>query len=358
MNNSKYKYIGLDVHQATTSIAVLDGKGTLLMDVTIATQASPLLEFLGGLQGTLYLTFEEGTQAAWLYDLLSPRVEKVVVCDPRYNSLLKSGNKNDRTDARKLADLLRTGMLKPVYHAAGSGGRRLQELSRSYFTLVQDTTRVMNRLKAIFRSRGIACRGSRVYSTAARIHWLQQLREPGARQRATLLYQQLDVLQALRREARRALLAASRKHPAHRVLLSVPGLGPIRVALLLARMQTPYRFRTKRHLWAYAGLGLVTRTSADYRIVHGGLERSRKPVAVRGLNQNHNHDLKEVFKSAALRASRLPGPWREFFTARVAQGMKPELARLTLARKLAAITLTLWKKGEPYDDQKLIAQAA
>ena len=81
-------------------------------------------------------------------------------------------------------------------------------------------------------------------------------------------------------------------------------------------------------------------------------------MAVRGLNQNHNHDLKEVFKSAALRASRLPGPWRELFTARVAQGMKPELARLTLARKLAAITLTLWKKGEPYDAQKLIAQAA
>ena len=81
-------------------------------------------------------------------------------------------------------------------------------------------------------------------------------------------------------------------------------------------------------------------------------------MAVRGLKRNHNHDLKEVFKSAALRASRLPGPWREFFTARVAPGMKPELARLTLARKLAALTLAVWKKGERYDAQKLTAQAA
>jgi transposase len=355
MNN--IKYIGLDVHQATTSIAVLDANGTLLMDVTIATKASTLLEFLSAVKGTLHLTFEEGTQAAWLYNLLSPRVENVVVCDPRYNALLKSGNKNDRIDARKLAGLLRTGLLKPVYHAPG-GGRLLPELSRSYLTLVQDTTRVMNRLKAIFRSRGIGCSGRRVYATADRGLWLQQLREPGVRQRATLLYHQLDGLVTLRQEARRALLAESRKHPAHRVLLSVPGLGPIRVALLLARMQTPHRFRTKRNLWAYAGLGLVTRTSADYRIGPGGLERSRKPVAVRGLNPNHNHDLKEVFKSAALRASRLPGPWQEFFTARVAQGMKPELARLTLARKLAALTLAVWKKGECYDAQKLIAQAA
>ena len=72
-------------------------------------------------------------------------------------------------------------------------------------------------------------------------------------------------------------------------------------------------------------------------------------MAVRGLNRNHNHELKEIFKSAALRASRLPGPWQEFFTARVAQGMKPELARLTLARKLAALTLAVWKKGVEHD---------
>jgi hypothetical protein len=123
-------------------------------------------------------------------------------------------------------------------------------------------------------------------------------------------------------------------------------------------MQTPHRFRTKRQLWAYAGLALVTRTSADYRLVNGALERSRKAIAIRGLNQNHNHDLKEIFKSAALRACRLPGPWHDSFSKRVEQGMKPELARLTMARKLAALTLVLWKKGEQYNAEKLITQAA
>jgi len=351
------KYIGMDVHQASISIAVLDGGGALLMQSTIRTQACTLREFLRGLEGTLYVTFEEGTWSAWLYDLLSLHVTQAIACDPRHNAWLKSGNKSDKIDARRLAELLRAGMLKPVYHGQRNA-HRLKELSRSYLTLVHDSPRVMNRIKAIYRSQGIRCAGQRVYSLRYRVNWLEQLREPGLRQRAALLYQQLDGVQTLRKQARRALLAASRKHPAHRLLLSVPGLGLIRVALLLALMQTPHRFRSKRQLWAYAGLALVTRTSADYRLVHGSLERSRKPIAIRGLNQNHNHDLKEIFKSAALRACRLPGPWRDSFTQRVEQGMKPELARLTMARKLAALTLVLWKKGEPYNPEKLIMQAA
>jgi Transposase len=93
-----------------------------------------------------------------VHDLLEPHVTKVVVCDPRKNALLKSGNKNDRIDARKFADLLRTDPLSPVYHAE-NGIRVLKELARSYLALNRDTTRVMNRLQALYRSRAIACAG-------------------------------------------------------------------------------------------------------------------------------------------------------------------------------------------------------
>src|SRR5437879_12346940 len=98
------KYIGLDVHQATISVAVLDSAGKLLMESVIETKAATILQFIQGLRGNLYVTFEEGTCAAWLYDLLKPHVTKVVVCDPRKNALLKAGNKSDRIDARKLAE--------------------------------------------------------------------------------------------------------------------------------------------------------------------------------------------------------------------------------------------------------------
>ena len=323
----------------------------------IETKATTILEFFQGLKGTLWVTFEEGTSAAWLYDLLKPHVAKVIVCDPRKNALLKTGNKNDRVDARKLSDLLRAGLLTPVYHGE-SGVRTLRELARSYLTVTKDLTRVMNRLKALYRSWAIPCAGEKVYSPRHRSAWLQQLSEAGVRRRAEQLYQQLDILLQIRREARRELLRESRKHPAHELLRPIPQLGPIRVALLIALLQTPHRFRTKRQLWAYCGLALQTRSSGEYRFSAGQLQPSKKPPAPRGLNINHNHDLKNLFKSAAIHVSTSPDAWGDFYRSLLDKGMKPAMARLTLARKMAAIVLTLWKKGERFDPGQLKRQAA
>src|SRR6202162_4362770 len=251
------KYIGMDVHKEAIVIAVLNGSGKLVMETIVETKASSILEFLHGLRGELHVTWEEGTWAAWLYDLLQPQVQEVVVCNPRRNALLKEGSKSDKVDARKLADLLRTGMLRPVYHGE-NGLRTLRELARSYQTISKDLTRVMNRLKALYRGWGIPCAGTQVYAARGREEWVAKLPQAGVRRRAELLYQQLDGLQALRREVRPEFLAESRKH--------------------------------------YAAL--------------------------------------------------------------LAKGMKPEMARLTLARKIAAITLTLWKKEERFDVEQLKTQAA
>jgi hypothetical protein len=106
---------------------------------------------------------------------------------------------------------------------------------------------------------------------------------------------------------------------------------------LIALMQTPHRFRSKRQLWTYSGLGIETHDSAQCRYVGGQLQRSKKPQQIRGLNQNHNHEMKEIFKGAATRASCGVGPLRDFYVALLAKGMKPEIARLTFARKIAAI---------------------
>ena len=109
------KYIGMDVHKETVSIAVMDSAGKLVMESILETKAATILQFIQGLRGNLHVTFEKGTWAAWLYDLVKPHVTKIVVCDPRKNALLKEGNKSDQIDARKLAEL-RVGFLRPVYH--------------------------------------------------------------------------------------------------------------------------------------------------------------------------------------------------------------------------------------------------
>jgi len=355
MNDAKY--IGLDVHQATISVAVLDSAGKLVVEAILETKAETILQLLDGLRGSLHVTFEEGTSAAWLHDLLKPHVTQVLVCDPRRNALIKAGNKSDRIDARKLADLLYLNKLNPVYHGE-TGIRTLKEVARSYLALTRDTTRVMNRLKALYRSWAIPCAGQRVYAPRDRSEWLAKISEAGVRRRAEIYYQQLDALRSLREQVRRDLLAEGRKHNAMRLLRQIPSIGPIRAVLLIALMQTPHRFRTKRQLWAYCGLALKTSTSGEYRIVEGQLKRSKKFLAIRGLNQNHNHDLKNIFKGAATRAAAVPGPFQEFHAGLVARGMKPTMARLTLARKIAAITLIVWKKGVGFDAEYLKQQAA
>jgi transposase len=327
------------------------------METILETKASSILQFLHGLRGELHVTWEEGTWASWLYDRLQPQVQEVVVCNPRRNALLKEGSKRAQVDARKLADLLRTGMLRPVYHGE-NGLRTLRELARSYQTISQDLTRVMNRLKARYRGWGIACAGPQVYAPRYREEWLRKIAQAGVRRRAELLYQPLDGLQALRRNLRPEFLAESRKHKAAKLLRQIPCIGPIRAARLIALMQTPHRFRRKRQLWTYSGLGIETHDSAPYRSVGGPVQRSKKPQQIRGLNQNHNHEMKEIFKSTATRASCASGPFRDFYAALLAKGMKPEMARLTLARKIAAITLTLWKKEERFDAEQLKTQAA
>jgi transposase len=355
MNDTKY--IGLDVHQATISVAVLDCVGKLMMEAVLETKAETILQFIAGLRGTLRVTLEEGTCAAWLHDVLKPHVAQVLVCDPRKNALIKAGNKSDRIDARKLADLLYLDKLHPVFHSE-TGNRALKELTRSYLALTRDTTRVMNRLKALYRSWAIPCAGQRVYAPRYRSEWLAKITEAGVHRRAEIYYHEFDALRSLREQVRRDLLAESRKHKAMKLLRQIPSIGPIRAALLIALMQTPHRFRTKRQLWAYCGLALKTSTSGEYQIVEGRLKRSKKFLAIRGLNTNHNHDLKNIFKGAATRAAAVPGPFQEFHAGLVAQGMKPTMARLTLARKIAAITLIVWKKGVDFDAEHLKQQAA
>ena len=295
------KYIGMDVHRETISIAVINAAGKVVMESILETKATTVVQFVQGLRGDLQVTFEEGTWAAWLYDLLKPYVTKVVVCNPRRNALLKAGNKSDRIDARKLAELLRAGLLSAVYHGE-TGVRTLKELCRSYLTISKDVTRVMNRLKALYRSWAIACAGTSVYAPRHRSEWLSKITEAGVRRRAEHFYQQLDALQALRQEARRDLLAESRKHGATKLLCQVPCIGPIRAALLIALIQTPYRFRTKRQLWSYSGLGIQTRSSGEYRYVEGQLRRSKKPVELRGLNRNR-------FRAATSTASGTGTQW-------------------------------------------------
>jgi len=262
-----------------------------------------LVEFFCGMRGAIHVAFEEGTQAQWLHDLLVRRVDRVVVCDRRGQG--QQGNKGDQIDADGLSELLRRGGLRAVYHG-GEDRATLKELTCTYQNVVEDATRVMLRLKALFRARGIRTPGQRVYHPRDRAQWLAKLSDRGVRFRGEVLYAELDVLRALRPKAKAAMVAEAKRDPACTLLQTIPFLGPVRVPLILATLQSPWRFRTKRNLWAYAGLAGVTRSSADYTLVAGQPVRRRRAPLTRGLNRNHNRVMSGLHGIRTLGSMRPP----------------------------------------------------
>jgi len=197
-------------------------------------------DFFQSLRGEVHVTVEEGNHAAWLYDVVKPLVKELVVCNPKHNHLLKQGSKNDRIDARKLADLLRLNALKPVYHGE-HGTRTLKELVRGYECMVKDLSRVQNRLKALYNRQAIPNRRGELYHLSKREGWLQKQENAGRRMRAELLFRQMDELKVLKRAARKAMILESGRHEAQRILSQVPELGLVRVAQIIATVdQLPY----------------------------------------------------------------------------------------------------------------------
>jgi transposase len=344
------KYLALDVHQATCSYSVRELGGRIIERGVVGTTARELVALERRLGPNLHVTFEEGTQAEWLHDLLTPHCAKLVVCNPRENR--SKQNKTDRIDADKLSDLLRLGSLRPVFHA-NYPVRPLKELVRAYNALVSDAVRVMLRIKAIYRARLASASGKSVYRPALRREWLEKIAEPATRKRAELFLAQLDTITSLRMKAKSAMLREARKHPAFHLLQTFPMIGPVRAAEFIAIIGAPHRFRTRRNLWPYAGLAVVHHSTADHVVTNDHIHRRPRPPMTRGLNNNSNRTLKKVLKAVAVDLSHSDTPLGAAHRARLERGMRKELALLTLARTAAAILLSMWKKGVPYDPERV-----
>ncbi|MFW9917712.1 MAG: IS110 family transposase [Candidatus Thorarchaeota archaeon] len=342
------KYIGMDVHVSMTVIAIMNSDGKVVTEAIIETKAPAIKDFFRGQRGTLHVTFEEGCQAAWLYDLIRPYVAEVIVCNPK--KIARSDRRSDRIDAKRLAELLRTDAITPTYHGEHST-QNLKELARCYIAIVHDSTRVKNRLKAVFRGRGIDCSGTSVYSKEDREDWRRKIDNAARLSRADRLWKQLDYLTELAEEAEKELLKEARKHASIKILRSAPGIGPLRAAIILAIAVTPHRFRTIKQFWAYCGLAVRSKITGEYEMMEGQIRRRKKQPLIRGLNRNYSRTLKNVFKGAAASVSQ--GPWKNQYDAKVKAGTKSSLVLLTMARKISASTYSIWKKGERYDDKIL-----
>jgi transposase len=338
------RYLGIDMHRDTSTLVVLSAGGKKTDQRVLPTQAAALVRYVKSLSGELHVCVEEGEWSEWLTELLGPWVRRLVSCP----AVGRPGPGNDALDARELADRLRTRQTGTPVFKAPREWARLREAVRLETKLLQDSVRAKQRLKSLYRRRGVACVNEQIYAPRHREAWLGKL--PSAvRPSAEIQGQEVDALVALQGIAEKQMIEAARSFPMWRVLQTAPGIGPKRSARLLAIVVNPHRFRTKRLFWSYCGLAVVTRSTSDW-VFHRGQWKRAPVIQTRGLNRACNRQLKDLFKGASLVATSkgAPTPMREAYARLLEAGTKPNLAKLTIARKIAAVVLAMWKTESEY----------
>jgi transposase len=321
--------------------------GKRLRSQVVETNGRALVDALLGVAGDRHVCLEEGTQSEWLYEVLKPHVTDVVVTIPSK----KQGPKDDLRDAWMLAEELRKGSVeRRVYKAPPKLGG-LRAAVRGYGIVTQDIVRTKNRIKAIYRSRGVATNAS-VYDPEHRARWEKKL-PVTTRRLSALLGVQLDGLVEVQKEMQLWLREEGKKHPIIKLLSTAPGMGEIRTAQLVAVVISPARFRTTRKFWTYCGLGLLNHSSSDWEKTPTGWVRVNVKQT-RGLSRRRNPLLKAVFKGAATTVLQQlrDHPLSEAYNRLLENGTKPNLAKLTVARRIASAVLAMWKNQEAYDPGK------
>jgi transposase len=315
----------------------------------VATDKQALIEYVEEIPGCRHVCLEEGEQSRWVVEILGKHVDEIVVVQPER----RRGAKNDRLDAFGLAEILRTRRACKRVYKDPFRFRDVWERARVYRMLTGDVVRLKNRVKSFYRGRGIPCGQAGVYKRGTREKYMKRL--PASTRRVLeAVYQELDEVTVLQQEAQKKLIQASQRYRIARILETAPGFGPVRVAQMLPIVVTPHRFRRRQQFWSYCGLGIVTRSSSDYIRSHDG-EWDHKPlVQTRGLKRDCNTHMKAIFKGAATSvcARMTSDPLYEHYHALLEKGVRPNLAKLTIARKIAAIVLVMWKQERSYDPQK------
>ena len=328
------KYIGLDAHSSTCSFCVMDARGEVVDTVTLSTNGRLLVGYLRNITGKKKLTFEECELSGWLHEILKKEVDELIVCNPVENTAYKKA-KTDKLDAKKLADLLRGNYLQEVYHD-GSNREKFRDLMSGYQDLVDDAVRIKNRYKSLFRKEGQRITGTALYSDE---NFLNGLERKDFKFIGEHIYRQLSVME----ESRLMYVKEIKKYCRHfkeiKYLKTLPGIADIQAAKIVAQVIDPVRFRDKYKFFSYCGLVRHQQISGDR--VYGNKR-------IWG-----NRVLKCVYKMAAQSVLKGNSGLRKHYDYLRSKGTGHKNAKNAVSRKIAAISLVLWKNGEKYRDDMI-----
>lgn len=325
-------YIGLDAHSQTSTLAVVNPDGDVLRVDQIETNERNLVSYLGRLKGQLILTFEESFLSKWLFAILKPQVDELIVCNPLY--VTKRGDaKTDKLDAINLARELRAGNLVKVFHADQNALYELRTAVAAYGRQVKMIIQTKNRLKMLYRSEGIVFKTNEPYKNP---ELLEKLGAEPMRMVGQTFYQEIQFLEAVRKRYRAYFEHIARTQKQVFALTSVPGIQATSACIIAAYVCDPRRFPHKYCFWSYCGL------VRHHQISDGTIYGSKK---AHGRSQ-----LKGIFHSAAMKVQvyHRTSALNEYFREKLQRGVDKRAARVALARKIASICLSVMKSEKAY----------
>jgi hypothetical protein len=337
-------YIGGDVDSRMTNLAV-DSGGRIVREFCVPTSIPSLRAALDCIPRPRVLALEEGPLVHWLRRNLLDCVESLIVCDPRRNALInQEGDKDDRSDARKLAGLLRGGYLREVYHSDDGQRVLFKQWVALYHDRVRDAVRQINKIRALCWCHGVrACRAI-LRDAEVRQEWLSQQSSPAMVAQVELLCLGLDAVLAQVAAARRQWSQLGRRYPILDLWQDLPGVGAVRSATLLAYLDVPGRFGSNPHrLWKYCGVGLDHQGSGKDR-------NGRMKMGALQLAWRVNRRLKDVVMGQAISAIRLgDNVFADVYERLVRHGLTPSNSRHTVARKMLSVEWGMWKTMTRFD---------
>jgi transposase len=324
-------FIGLDAHSKTSTFAVVDQNGQCTLRKTVDTSEKNLWQVIEQINGERHLTFEESTISQWLFLTLKEKVDKLLVCNPTYTAK-RQGAKTDFRDALHLAEELRTGHLKEVFHDS-SHWSQLRTSVSGYLDVIQEIVRTKNRLKSVFRGEVIKTDENNFYENKERV---KELSNASAKFVAENLFSQIEFLGNEKIKYLDWFKNNKEKYRPVRNLMTIPGISLIRANVITAIICQPARFKNKHNFWGYCMLVRHIQES-------GGRIYGNKRVHGR-------RELRDVFIGAAESAMRSDSTLRDYYDILKVKGIKHKDAKVALARRIAALTLSLLKNNETYND--------
>ena len=334
-------YVGLDLRSSVCQQAVVNADGSPGFSRGFPTSEKNLRDAFSGFGGGASVHMEAGEIAAWVHSIIKPLVGRVVVSHPRSLAwIAKDSNKTDAIDARKLAELLRLGMVHEVYCETDGGRQMFKHLVVHHEQLSREQARMKSKIKARLRTLGIIHKDARVFSGAGQAELFEAISSAEIKRMLGQMFAVLNQMIDMQEEAKQAMLRCAKQFREVSLLQTAPGVGPITACRFVGYVQTPRRFSNKRKFWRYCRLGITRRESNGKRLSHPRLDNAG------------NGSLKDVSRKVfeAARRTRGDNSFKQCFEQSLANTKNAVHARLTTQRKILATLRAMWLSMKPYRD--------